>query len=206
MNLDTDFIIISGILLVMLLSLYTYRKKVKAVLTKSSDADLLLKDIQVYFTNRHPLIDINYSGVKKIIDQNDKSVVSLMIIDHIIMQYFNADIKIDTPRQLQKEMLWSNYEELSIPIKDKIPKDWRKRKEMAFLRDKKSCVRCGQKLEFKNAMPHLLKSIEEHGTYHLDNIVTLCSDCNKVLNLKAKGSNDISLLEAYEHFLSRKTL
>lgn len=206
MNLDTDFIIISGILLVMLLSLYTYRKKVKAVLTKSSDADLLLKDIQVYFTNRHPLIDINYSGVKKIIDQNDKSVVGLMIIDYIVMQYFNANINLDMPRPLKKEMLWANYEELSIPLKDKIPKDWRKRKETIFVRDNKQCVRCGQKLEFKNAMPHLIRPLEDHGTFHLDNIVTLCIDCNKVLNLKEKGSNDITILEVYEHFLSRKNL
>jgi uncharacterized protein (DUF488 family) len=127
-----------------------------------------------------------------------------MIVDYIVMQYFNANINLNTPRPLKKEMLWTNYEELSIPIKDKLPKDWRKRKEMAFLRDAKKCVRCGQKLQFKNAMPYLLKPIAENGTYHLDNVITLCSDCNKVLNLQAKGSSDITLLEVYEHFLDKK--
>ena len=82
---------------------------------------------------------------------------------------------------IPKDKLWANYMEKSVS-NAKYPSDWQQRKELAWKRDNKCCNRCGDKITLDNTFSIFVKDIKDGGGYNFENIIILCSDCNKILN------------------------
>jgi DNA-directed RNA polymerase subunit RPC12/RpoP len=78
------------------------------------------------------------------------------------------------------------------PIKGRLPTDWARRKEIVWNRDDKKCLRCGRKIQSSESQLALIKKVDFGGEYNFENLITLCFDCNKILN-----SEDLSKTMKY---------
>jgi 5-methylcytosine-specific restriction endonuclease McrA len=87
---------------------------------------------------------------------------------------------------------WGNYLEKSISS-PKLPIDWLQRKEFAWRRDNKCCNRCGKDIQLNEVHNIFVNEIKNGGGYNLENIITLCVDCNKILNTKNSRNNIFSI-------------
>jgi len=169
----------------------------------SENLDFFINEIKIYIKNTYPNIVIDYGKIKSLKNDTQLLARDILIIEEIILQFASQKIEMHSNIFIPKEQLWSSYEELSIPIKGKLPKDFLQRKEIVFRKQGGACARCGQKITFSNAMSYLFKSLEEKGTYHFENICVVCSDCNKILTTSQEHSKIISSLNIYDHLLSK---
>lgn len=193
MLLDIEFVIASTLLIASLLPLYIYRKKIFAFKYKKGDNfNLFIKDLKIHMTQHHPKIKIDYSIIGKTEDEKDIRVREALIVENIVQQFFNYPYKKETQNSIEKEKLWINYIEKS-NTNPKYPNDWSQRKELAWKRDNKSCNRCGDTLSLNNTFSTFVKEIKDGGGYNFENIIILCSDCNKILN-STNPKNTISSL------------
>lgn len=182
MRLDTNFIISSSLLIASLLPLYIYRKKIFAFKYKKGDTfPLFVKDLKLHMTQNHPKIKIDYSIIGKSENEKNIKLRESLIVENITQQFFDYPYKEETQESIEKEKLWTNYIEKS-KSNPKYPNDWAQRKELAWKRDDKCCNRCGDKLTLDNAFSIFVKKIENGGGYNFENIIILCSDCNKIVN------------------------
>ncbi len=165
--------------------------------------DFLINEIKIYIKNTYPNIVIDYQKIEKIKSKNQLLAEDILIVEDIVMQFAVQDIDITPKYYVSKDQLWSTYEEYAIPQKNKTPKDFLKRKELAIRQYGSACGRCGQKLTFSNAMTYFHKPLEEGGTYHFENIAVLCSDCNKVLTSSEDKSKIISMLNIYDYLINK---
>ncbi|WP_419769347.1 MAG: HNH endonuclease [Candidatus Marinarcus sp.] len=202
MRLEYEFVFSALILIACLIPLYLKRKQIKQYFTQKSDTKDLVKEIKIYFQTVHPLINLDYAIVEKTRNEQNSDVRDIEIIEDLVSQYAHADIKIETPTGVNKDSLWGTYDILCIPQKDKLPKDLAMRKELVFKRDHAKCKRCGKSITLNNSYLHFLRNIAEGGTYHVENLVTVCSDCNKILK-STNLAKTIDTLEAFDHLISK---
>jgi 5-methylcytosine-specific restriction endonuclease McrA len=181
-NLDISFIIASILLIACLLPLYMYRKKIFAFKYKNGkNFPLFVKDLKLHMTQSHPKIKIDYSIIGKSENEKNSRLRESLIVENITQQFFDYPYKKETQKSIEKEKLWVNYIEKS-KSNPKYPNDWAQRKELAWKRDDKCCNRCGNKLTLDNTFSIFVKNIEDGGAYNFENIIILCSDCNKIIN------------------------
>ena len=181
MRLELDFIIYASLLIAALLPLYIYRKRIFRAKYSDNGFSFFIKDLKLHMSEYHPKIKIDYSRIdKKKIDETLEEREKI-VIESVVAQYFNSPYEKDTQDGIAKEKYWLNYYEKSIS-NSKFPNDWPLRKEAALRRDDSSCNRCGQKLTYDEATTTFVKDINKGGGYNLENIIILCSDCNRVLN------------------------
>lgn len=192
MRLDIEFIIAAIFLIASLLPLYIYRKKIFHRFKEGEGFPFFEKDIKSYMKTHHPKIKINYSIIEKTKDENNTILRQNLIVENIIQQFFEYPYQKETQKSIPKEKLWSNYIEKSIS-NPKYPNDWLQRKELAWRRDDKACNRCTQELSLDNSISSFVKDIKDGGSYSFENIIILCSDCNKILN-STNPKNTISSL------------
>lgn len=192
MRLDIEFIIAAIFLIASLLPLYIYRKKIFLRFKEGEGFPFFEKDIKSYMKTHHPKIKINYSIIEKTKDENNTILRQNLIVENIIQQFFEYPYQKETQKSIPKEKLWSNYIEKSIS-NPKYPNDWLQRKELAWRRDDKACNRCAQELSLDNSISSFVKDIKDGGSYSFENIIILCSDCNKILN-STNPKNTISSL------------
>ena len=192
MRLDIEFIIAAIFLIASLLPLYIYRKKIFHRFKEVEGFPFFEKDIKSYMKTHHPKIKINYSIIEKTKDENNTILRQNLIVENIIQQFFEYPYQKETQKSIPKEKLWSNYIEKSIS-NPKYPNDWLQRKELAWRRDDKACNRCAQELSLDNSISSFVKDIKDGGSYSFENIIILCSDCNKILN-STNPKNTISSL------------
>lgn len=192
MRLDIEFIIAAIFLIASLLPLYIYRKKIFHRFKEGEGFPFFEKDIKSYMKTHHPKIKINYSIIEKTKDENNTILRQNLIVENIIQQFFEYPYQKETQKSIPKEKLWSNYIEKSIS-NPKYPNDWLQRKELAWRRDDKACNRCAQELSLDNSISSFVKDIKDGGSYSFENIIILCSDCNKILN-STNPKNTISSL------------
>lgn len=140
-----------------------------------------IDDLKSYLAKHHPKIDFDYSIIEKTKNDQDIILRKTIIVENIVEQFFNYPYEKKTQKSIAKEHLWSTYMEKSAP-NPKYPNDWQRRKELAWKRDNKSCNRCGEEISLKNSYSCFVRKIEDSGSYSFENIITLCSDCNKILN------------------------
>ena len=181
MNLDIKFIIPSLILIGGIIPLYIYRKEIISFVYKKGNIKEFLKDVKLHMNKYHPFIPINYSIVKKTQNEKDITVAQTLIVENIVDQFINYKYEKMTQKTVSKDKLWSNYDKNSISFFKK-PGDWKARIELAWNRDEKRCNRCGKTIEFNDLNINFVKDIKDNGGYNVENLIILCSDCNKIVN------------------------
>ena len=193
MILDMDFVIFSSLMVACLIPLYIYREKIfSPKRINNGGFHLFLKDLKLYMQNHHPKIDIDYSIIEKTKDEPNLEIRETLIIENVVNQFFNYNYSIKTQDGISKEKHWINYEEKS-KSHAKYPSDWALRKEFAWKRDNKCCNRCGNNLTLNETHTSFVKDIKDGGGYNLENIITLCVDCNRIINSE-NPKNTISSL------------
>lgn len=200
MNLGSGFIIASIGIFALLLPLYIYVKKNKKLPFVKSDLDFFKHEVEIYFTNHHPKIKMDYGIFEKSKSASNDDIEEILVIEDLVGQYVNMPYTFEAQPTPSKEILWTTYEDASIPIKGKLPKDWSRRKELIYRRDEKTCQRCGQKIKVDNAYAGIIKPIEHGGTYHIENLVTLCVDCNRIMKAE-EPSKLIPSLQTYDDLI-----
>lgn len=196
MILGLEFVIYATIMVVCLLPLYVYRKKIfkSQKINQTDDFALFLKDVKLHMMKYHPKIKIDYSIVEKTKNEQNIQLRENLVIENIVEQFFYYDYKIKTQESVSRDKLWATYDEKSIS-NPKLPSDWQQRKEIAWRRENKSCSRCGQNLITLNEVHTIFaRDIKQGGGYNLENIIILCGDCNKILNSNNQKNTLYSLV------------
>jgi 5-methylcytosine-specific restriction endonuclease McrA len=132
-------------------------------------------------SKHHPKIKIDYSIIEKTQNEQEFKVRETLIVENVINQFFNYNYQKETQETVPSNKLWTNYIEKS-KSNPKYPNDWSQRKDMAWKRDNKSCNRCGDKISLESVYTNFVNDIKNGGGYNLENIIILCSDCNKIIN------------------------
>ncbi len=186
MKLELEFIIYSLIIILTLIPFFIYREKVFYRFYKIGNIHTFLRNIDSYLILQYPKIYFNYNIVKKVADEKDIRIKETLIIEDLVKQFANYEYELRTQKSVPKNKLWNNYEKNSKLIKDnKLPIDWIQRKEVAWLRDDNKCNRCGKKIKLLDTHILLAKQMRNGGGFNLENIIIVCSDCNRVI----KSSN-----------------
>lgn len=186
MNLDINFIILSTLLTACLLPFYIYRKKVLSFYFKKQDITSFIKDLKIYLKINIKNIKFTYEILESIKEEKDPRMKQTLIIEDMISQFVNYKYSTSTQTQIAHNLIWSSYENDSLAVKNKAPSDIKRRKELAWKRDGEHCDRCGQKTKLLDSHLSFAKNIEDGGTYHFENLVTLCSDCYRIVNSKVQ--------------------
>ncbi|MDY0051288.1 MAG: HNH endonuclease signature motif containing protein [Aliarcobacter sp.] len=193
MRLNLDFIIYSSLLVSSLIPLYIYRKKIFKTKYKKDDGfSIFIKDLKLHMAKHHPKIKLDYSIIEKTQNEQDFKIREILIIENIIEQFYNYNYQKKTQETVPSDKLWVNYIEKS-KSNTKYPNDWLQRREIAWRRDNKSCNRCGNIISLDNACTSFVKEIKDGGGYNFENIIILCSDCNKIINSNNPKNTIISL-------------
>jgi len=184
--LGNDFIILSLLLLlVIFIVVFIYKDKIFPKQYNTLEGDDFKNEIINYLTSTYPKFKFDFSVLDEKSQNEDSYTTKYSQLDNLINQYINnRPFSKKFLKPIEKDSLWSEYAFYSKPNKDKLPPDWLKRKKVAYERDNYSCVRCSKSLPMKDTILHVVTPIEEGGQYYLENLATLCSDCNKILNNK----------------------
>jgi len=193
MKLGIDFVIYSLIALSLLSPVYLYRKKIFKFLYKPSDFITFLTEVKKYFNLNHPRINVSYSIVEQTLNEQNPKTRQILVVENLLSQFCEFEMFITTQTPVDKEHLWQTYENDALPKKDKLPKDWLRRKDTAWKRDNCQCKRCGIKIQMNDTQIYLIKDIKDGGTYHFENMITVCNDCNRILNSTDLGKTVKSL-------------
>jgi len=193
MNLGIDFIIYSLLASSSVIPLYIYRKKVFKFLYKPSDFEEFIAEVKKYLNISHPVIKFSYSIVENTKEEENPKTRQILIVENLLNQFCEYEMFISTQHSVEKSLLWQTYEIDSLPKKDKLPKDWLRRKDTAWKRDHCKCKRCGSKIKMNDTQIYILKEIENGGTYHFENLLTTCNDCYRILNSEDIGKISKSL-------------
>lgn len=142
----------------------------------------------------YPKINIEYSAIiEKTKNELNLGIRETLIVEDVVKQFFNFEYSKKTQNSIPKEKIWVNYEEKSVS-NPKHPSDWPLRKDFAWRRDNKCCNRCGNTLDLKDSYTNFVKEIKDGAGYNLENIITLCTDCNKIINSTNPKSTISSLV------------
>ena len=203
-SLTNSLFLLAIVLLVGAVAFFLKNKSTPQTAHSFANLDFLIKEIKIYIKNTYPKIVIDYQKIEKLTTKSQLLAEDLLIIEDIVVQFATQKIDMKPSFHINKEQLWNGYEEMSVPLKGKLPKDFLKRKELSFKSYGGCCARCGQKLHISNAMTYLLKNVENGGSYRCENIAIVCSDCNKVLNTQEENiSKVISSLHIYDYLISK---
>lgn len=203
-TLANSLFLLAILLLLGVVAFFLKNKNTTRSFHPSVNLDFLIKEIKIYIKNTYPNILIDYQKIEKIKTKNQLLAEDLLIVEDIVVQFATQKIDMKPMFHINKEQLWNGYEEMSVPMKGKVPKDFLKRKELSFKSYGGCCARCGQKLQMANSMTYLLKNVENGGSYRCENIAIVCSDCNKVLNTQEEAiSKIISSLHIYDYLITK---
>ncbi len=192
MILDSTFEIFATLLTICLIPLYIYRQKVFSFAYKKGSLDFFIQDLKLHMQKNHPKISFDYSIIEKTKDEKDIRIRETLIVEDIINQFFYYEYEKNTQKGIPRDKLWTGYEEKSFS-NPKTPIDWQERRDLAWQRDRNKCNRCGTEIKLEDVFTTFAKDIAKGGGYNFENIIILCSDCNKVLNSNNPKSSIASL-------------
>ncbi len=182
MILEVDFIVAALVIIALLLPLYIYRKKIFKRFYKEGSSSEFIKDIYTSIKSNYPKAQIDFSCIKKHFTEKDIERQQVLISEELANQFANYPYELKTQPSIPENHLWSSYQQNSKLKKDnKFPVDWSQRKELAWLRDKKQCNRCGISISINDANALLVKQMKHGGGFNLENIVILCNDCSRIV-------------------------
>ncbi len=181
-----DFIISATILIVVAFTiLYIYRDKIRRFFYKETNFDLFIKKLKGYLLTNHPKINFDFRIIENSQSEQNPLARCYIIIDNIINQFTNKDIKINgSNKAITQNNLWDSYTFNAKPIGNKLPDDWAKRKLIVAQRDKNICQRCGAYTKPETTHLFLVKSIKDGGQFYLENLVIICKNCHRVTTNK----------------------
>lgn len=196
--LGTDYIISSLIwLLAICAFVFTFRKHIIKMFYKKTSISLFLNKLKIFLEKKYPDIKFDYTIVELSKSEKNPDVRKYSIADEMINQF--KRIQIDSaryPKTTPKELQWNSYVFNSEPNKDKLPPDWMQRKNALFLREHRKCFRCSTFITMTTLYPKLIRSLEDGGKYYLENMIPLCSDCDKILSDNPKKSSYLNIKDA----------
>jgi len=184
--LGNDFIIYSTLMLTSLfIFVFYFKDKILKKQYNTLDDDNFKNEILTYLTSTYPKFRFDFSILDETNKNEDALTTKYSQVDNLINQYINnRPFSKKLLKPIKTDNLWSEYAFYSKPNKDKLPPDWLKRKKVAYDRDNNSCVRCSKNIAMKDCVLHVVTPLEEGGQYYLENLASLCTDCNKILNKK----------------------
>jgi hypothetical protein len=192
LQLELDFIIYASLIIAALLPLYIYRKRIFKAKYSDDGFSFFIKDLKLHMSEYYPKIKLDYSIIEKTQNEQDLKVRETLIVENIVVQFFNYNYQKRTQGTVPKDKLWANYVEKS-NSNPKFPNDWLQRKDITWKRDDKSCNRCGNKISLEATYTCFVNDIKDGGGYNVENIIILCSDCNKILNSTNPKNTILSL-------------
>jgi hypothetical protein len=198
--LDSTFIIFATLLIGGLIPLYIYRQRIFSFAYKTGSLEFFIKDLKQHMRENHPFISFEYSIIEKTKDEKDIRIRETLIAEDIVSQFYYYEYEKNTQKGIPRDKLWTGYEEKSFS-NPKTPSDWQERRELAWQRDKNKCNRCGTNIKIEDVFTTFAKDITKGGGYNFENIIILCSDCNKVLNAK-NPKNTIASLHLNEELMT----
>ena len=198
MKLGWDYVILSSIIIVSIIPVYIYRKKLFKFAYKKDGFTEFIKELKLHLKRIYPKFQFDYSIISKTSKEKDSRVRQSLVVENIISQLIEYDLDIKTQDGVTRDKLWTGYDELS-KNSSKKPSDWKKRRELVWNRDKKSCIRCTKAVQFNDSVTLFVSDYELGGGFNVENLYTVCTDCNQILNkndstIKFRASN----LEVYE--------
>lgn len=182
MVLGNSFIILGLILLLPLIPIYFYREYLFKKFYQRSGVQAMIMDIKIYLSNNYSKISFNYDIVNQSAIIKDLKTREAAIIEDLVLQFARYEYNTKTQQVIPKENLWVTYEQNCKPANKKAPSDLSKRKEVALRRNKSKCDRCGTPLNLKLANILFVKPLVKGGTYSLENITVVCSDCQRLIS------------------------
>ena len=181
MQLGNDFIIAGFVIIAALAPLYIYRKILFKKHFEKNDLSTFINEVQLFLRQNYPKVDFKYEIVEQVKNQEDSRIQQTLIIEDLVSQFLSHKYILHTQKPVHPDVLWTTYEQDAKPMNKKAPKDLPRRKEVAWRRDNQCCDRCGTKVRLLESQLMLVKRIENGGTYHFENLMTLCSDCHRIL-------------------------
>lgn len=198
--LGLDYIISSLIWLLVIFSIvFVFREHIKNYFYPQVSLDLFLSKLKHYLNENHPKIPFDFSIIEETKNEKNPDIRKFAIVGSMIEQYKKYPLKqADYPQATPTSLRWDSYVFNCEPNKDKLPPDWEKRKNALIIRDKKSCLRCGKKVTQFTIAVHLIRPLSDGGKYHLENLLSLCKDCEKVLSKDPKKIATLQIKEDLE--------
>ncbi len=202
--LGADFSISSTILLLGVIgTVFTFRKKIFFFLYKETDMDLFLRQLDEKLKATYPKLTFDFRYLEKIENEPNPDAKKYALIDNIINQYEAISY---TPtyskKQIPANALWDSYAFNSKNIKNKLPDDWKLRKNAIYERDEKTCQKCSKKMPLKDSDILFVKPLEKGGDFYLENMVLVCNDCAKIEKYKLDKTQSVKFLEIREDLYS----
>jgi len=182
--LGTDYIVSSLLWLTLVaIFVFTFRKPIMKLLYKKATLDLFISKLKIYLEKTYPDIKFDYSIVDHSKSEPNPELRKYSIVDNIIDQFKRIELNTSKyPKNTPKELHWGSYMFNCEPNKDKLPKDWMQRKNALFVRDHRKCFRCSTYVDIHTMHPKMIRSLKDGGKYYLENLIPLCSDCDKLLS------------------------
>jgi len=204
--LGTDFIISSIIWLTLVgIFVFAFRKKIFKRFYEEDQLEEFINSVQIYLKKNYPNLKFDLSIIKISESEPNPQTRKFMITSDIVTQFSN--LKLDknkfpksTPQSLHN---WDGYVFNCEPNRQKLPPDWAKRKAALLQRDNKTCLRCTKKLDMKEIDIHMLRSLAEGGKYYLENLISVCRDCKKILENNPKKSKNLNLKNDLEDLIEK---
>jgi len=193
--LGTDYIVSSLLwLLAIFAFVFTFRKHIMKLFYPKTTLDLFLSKLKTHLSKTYPDIKFDFTIIEISKSEKNPELRKYMIADDMIDQFHR--IKIDKeryPKTTPQELQWSSYVFNSEPHRDKLPKDWAQRKNALFLREHRKCFRCSTYIDLSSLYPKLIRPLKDGGKYYLENMIPLCSDCDKLLSDNPKKSSFLNI-------------
>jgi len=196
--LGMDYIISSLLWLMGIFAFaFTFRKQIAKLFYKKTTLDLFISKLKIYLEKTYPDIKFDYSIISQSQSEKNPEVRKSIIITNIINHYkqlpFNSSFyPTSTPTSLHN---WSSYIFHCEPNKNKLPGDWGQRKNAILTRDKAKCLRCSKHLTVTTVVAHMIKPLENGGKYHLENLVSICKDCETLITNNQKKMSHLDIVD-----------
>jgi len=196
--LGTDYIISSLLWLLAIFSfVFTFRKQIMKLFYKPVTLDLFTSKIKTFMKKTYPNFNIDYAIIKLSQTEENPELRKYMIADEIIEQFHRIELnKNNYPKVTPKELQWGSYIFNCEPNKDKLPSDWIKRKNALCVRENMKCFRCSTHIDMNNMYPKMILPLKDGGKYYLENLIPLCSDCDKLLNNNPKKVSFLNIKDS----------
>jgi len=193
--LGLDYIISSLIWLTVIFTIvFAFRKQIMKLIYPDTSFDLFISKIKHYLKDKYPAVKFDLSIIEDSKSEKNPDTRKYTIIGNILDQYKN--LKLDPakfPKSTPTSLRWDGYVFNCEPNKDKLPPDWAKRKNALIIRDHKTCLRCGKKLTQSTISIHLIKPLKDGGKYYLENLLSVCKDCEKILSNDPKKLTTLNI-------------
>jgi hypothetical protein len=182
--LGTDYVVSSILWLVAIgFFVYTVKDPVLRYFNNKGNFQEFENDIKQYLKETYPDVKFDYTIIDTTKNEPSEELRKNMIIDDIVTQFKKLTLnKSKFPKATNAAKLWSSYTFNCEPNKNKLPPDMPQRINALLTREKQKCFRCSKKLKISTAHFYMLVGLEKGGKYQLENLVSICIDCKKILN------------------------